>query len=320
MRILLQIDGGAARGYLPVCALEAIEQELGKPILSVTDLMSGTSTGSIITGCLAAGVPVKQIKNMYEKKIPELFKGRFVLNPFRYFKGVFDRDKFVKALKSILEHYGTIDNKFRLYDIKNTTYMSTAYDLISDRTMFFKSDAVHDAYLSIVDVISWSALSAVYYFGKIKTIVSGKWRVFQDGGQGIKNCTLSDCLDEYEKRWPTEECLIISLGCGYSNKVNTLKEVEKWGVIDQIKAFLGQARNESTTDQVRRALDRANRNNKLSVFRIDLAMADKYLDFMFCDMTKLQDLSKKYNEGLKPLLAFLAQHSDHLKSRQLFFK
>lgn len=294
MKIILQIDGGAARGYLPLCALSKIENEIKKPIISVIDLMSGTSTGSIICGCLSAGIPVKSVKHMYEEKIPALFKPRFILNPFRYVKGVFDRSKFIAVLKSMFNTYSAIDKKNRMFDIRGTVYMSTAYDLVSDRTLFFKSDSLQDAYLSIIDVISWSALSAAYYFDKMTALVSGKWRVFQDGGQGIKNCTLMDCVDEYEQRWPNETCTIISLGCGYSKKVNTFNDVKTWGLIDQVKAFFGQARNESTKDQVRRALHRAERNPKLSVYRIDLGLEEKCLEFTFADINTLKILGDIY--------------------------
>ncbi len=49
-KALLAIDGGGIRGIIPLCALVALEQQIGKPAREVFSFMSGTSTGAIIVG------------------------------------------------------------------------------------------------------------------------------------------------------------------------------------------------------------------------------------------------------------------------------
>jgi patatin-like phospholipase/acyl hydrolase len=199
MKIIVQNDGGAARGLIELIGMHHIEQKVGIDFRKIAALFSGTSTGSLVCGCIAAGVSVFNLLITYTKYIPLLFKGRKFFNPRRWSKGVFDRKPFLKVINETLDKYAVKDNKKgrKLKDLVKP-YMSTAYDLVEERTMFFKSMMAKDAYLDLVDVMSWSALSAANYFGAIDAVIREVWHRFQDGGQGIKNCTLLDCIDECE--------------------------------------------------------------------------------------------------------------------------
>lgn len=298
MKIIVQVDGGAARGYLPLVAMEWLESATKISFNSRTDLLCGTSTGSIICGSLAAGVTASELRRTYEEKTPYLFKKRFILNPFRWAKGMFDRKKFINVINHTLDKYA-IKQRGDTRKLKNldNTYMSTAYDLVDEHTMFFKSDASKDAYLDLTDVIAWSALSAAGYFGAIDAQIAGKWHRFNDGGQGVKNCTLLDCIDETEIRgWDKEECIIISFGCGYPKRGRNYKYVKKWGTFRQAWDYIfgGQTREEVTYDQVRRALARSDRKDNLHIFRLDMELPEKVLDFGYRNVSELHRLSKEY--------------------------
>ena len=54
---ILQIDGGGIRGIIPSVICAAIEERKGEPISRLFDMISGTSTGAILGGALAAGIP-----------------------------------------------------------------------------------------------------------------------------------------------------------------------------------------------------------------------------------------------------------------------
>lgn len=70
---ILSLDGGGIRGALSLGYLQRIEDILrkqngDKPDFTLSDyfdLIGGTSTGSIIASCLATGMKVADIKNMY---------------------------------------------------------------------------------------------------------------------------------------------------------------------------------------------------------------------------------------------------------------
>lgn len=57
--VVLSIDGGGIRGLVPAIVLEALENEIGQPINTFVDLLSGTSTGGILAIGLSTGVKAK---------------------------------------------------------------------------------------------------------------------------------------------------------------------------------------------------------------------------------------------------------------------
>ena len=73
-KALLAIDGGGIRGIIPLCALLELEKQTGKPARETFSFISGTSTGAIITGGLAVGMPVTQLLDMYQQLGPQVFR------------------------------------------------------------------------------------------------------------------------------------------------------------------------------------------------------------------------------------------------------
>ena len=150
-----------------------------------------------------------------------------ITNPFytRVFKPKFDREPFIKKFNQIMATatpYKKPD--VTIGDIPNSIlFMATAYNLCSYKTEFVKSDDPNCFGLKLSDVITWSALSAAFYFGKVDApdyqwifrdsdTPPGKKNipprlplktgaVFQDGGQGTQNCTLAFALTEIFSRW-----------------------------------------------------------------------------------------------------------------------
>jgi len=69
---ILALDGGGIRGALTLGFLEKMEAELRSQhanenllLSDYFDLIGGTSTGSIIAGCLAIGMDVAEVKKKY---------------------------------------------------------------------------------------------------------------------------------------------------------------------------------------------------------------------------------------------------------------
>src|ERR1700730_14760528 len=73
LRRILSIDGGGIRGIIPVCALAALEQQLGKPVRECFDFFAGTSTGALVAACLAAGIPAHRILGLYTHLCGKIF-------------------------------------------------------------------------------------------------------------------------------------------------------------------------------------------------------------------------------------------------------
>ena len=65
-------------------------------------MISGTSTGAILGGALAAGVPAAKVRDLYLNDGPALFDPRFFLNPKRWLEGKYDRKKFREKIGAVI--------------------------------------------------------------------------------------------------------------------------------------------------------------------------------------------------------------------------
>jgi patatin-like phospholipase/acyl hydrolase len=259
-RKILQIDGGGLKGVIPAVVLDNFEKVIGKPCCKIFDLITGTSTGAIIGGALAAGItPASEIRRMYVQEGPKLFTPRVPLVPFAgiLFGGSkYDRKPFIEKIKAFTGN--------KRMDQAETLFMATTMNLCSGRTHFIYSNDKYEGCFYIWQVVSWSALSAPAYFGKINepdffwddflpggTVVEDiAGGVFQDGGQGINNCTLGAAtVASIAKRWFDEEVIILSLGCGDYHKTVPYARAAKTGLIGQVTDYLSQARNEAAIMQ-----------------------------------------------------------------------
>ena len=71
---ILALDGGGARGIYPAQVLANLERELGVDSKECFDLIVGTSTGAIIGGAAAVGIPMAEIVGLFEVKAPLIFR------------------------------------------------------------------------------------------------------------------------------------------------------------------------------------------------------------------------------------------------------
>ena len=74
---ILALDGGGARGIYSAQVLSGLEQTLGTPVGKCFDLIAGASTGSIIAGAAAIGVPMTEIVQLFEKEAPRVFQKKW---------------------------------------------------------------------------------------------------------------------------------------------------------------------------------------------------------------------------------------------------
>lgn len=305
MKRVLVIDGGGLKGIIPAFVVEAIEKKEGKPCHELFDLICGTSTGSVIGGVLAAGCKGSTVRKLYCETVPKLFTPRNRFNPFTWSKPEkYDRDPF-------MEEIGKYSNYCSLQDVK-TLFLTTAFNLCSGRTHFIHSDDRTENFYALNHVISWSALSAALYFGKIQAksfawksykpggeVVSKTGAVFQDGGQGTQNSPVVVAMIEAIGRWKDESIEIVSLGCGDQDMTVDYNKAAKSGIIKQVTGFFGQARGESSKMQYLGAalLDKYWAN--LEFRRLNVAIPAKYdkLDgrkFVDEYMTLGSKLAEKY--------------------------
>lgn len=274
---ILQIDGGGIRGIIPAYVLTTIENKMNKPIHEIFDLITGTSTGAILGGCLAVGCKAQDVLSTYVGSGKHLFHKRSLLNPRNWFRETYDRQPFLKMLDSFVGRKYMSDCLTKL--------IITAFGCCAQKTQFIKSTNKDDYSTPIATAIAWSALSAVKYFGPIKA-PNYSWEqrkpdmeyyhkmgeVFQDGGQGINNCTLGyDIFEILANNWE-EDVFILSLGTGTYYKDHSYKEESHQGIISQIIDFFPQARDEATNNFIDGTLFISKRRPNFKFCRIDVGI------------------------------------------------
>ncbi len=80
---ILALDGGGIRGVYGAHVLARLEDTLSVPVGERFDLITGTSTGSILAGAASVTVPMETLVGLFESQADRIFsRRRFSLFPF----------------------------------------------------------------------------------------------------------------------------------------------------------------------------------------------------------------------------------------------
>lgn len=159
-RRILSCDGGGIRGIITLRCLEALEQRFG-PIARHFHMVAGTSTGALIAGALAHGIPVARLIELYTTRRKEIFSSTFLgfLHPLA---NKYDRNDLRRVLK---EFFGDR----RLAELEHDITI-TAVDTVRAETTYFSSfvlpgGARHGSYrqVRLRDAIQASASAPTYF-------------------------------------------------------------------------------------------------------------------------------------------------------------
>ena len=205
---ILSIDGGGIKGILPAQILAEVEADLckGQSISSYFDMITGTSTGGILSIGLTANIKARNLLSMYLDRGSDIFpkKGNALLSPF---STIHDR----KALESIVREtlgtrkFGEANTRLcipSLYDQGEPVMRKTAHhpDYKKDHAREMASVALETS-------------AAPLFLGGYKE----SEEVFLDGGLFINNPIMAavvDALACYEIS--RHQIKVLSLGCGFT--------------------------------------------------------------------------------------------------------
>jgi uncharacterized protein len=233
-RNILTIDGGGIKGIIPAYVCYEIEKQTGKKINELFDLISGSSTGSILGAGLAVGIPAETMLNMYINHGKDIFKKRIKwFRPWEYLTTPkYNREIIIDFLNN---NYG---HNTKITDINKTKFISTAYDIINRKYEFFTS--YQDRYKNrrLVDIVLYS-MSAIYYFGKTFDPIINTF--YSDGAMSLfASTSVITAIETPKLGWLDDDKYILNLGCGYSvDKELTIQSVKNWrNLRDVINIFL----------------------------------------------------------------------------------
>ena len=220
---ILALDGGGTRGVYSAQVLACIEELNGAPLREQFDLIAGTSTGSIIAGAAAAGIPMSRVVKLFEKESPRIFKRRR-LGSF-HIRSKYSR----RSLEQVVRSYVS---DLTLGEIA-TPLMIMSSDISTGGVHVFKSrylkdlgqPYVRDAGVVLSDAILASCAAPTYF----DPVPVGDLRL-ADGGLWANNpsmIALTEALSKFGRS--VEQLRILSIGTGRS--VNLYSENRLWGLI-----------------------------------------------------------------------------------------
>lgn len=238
---ILSIDGGGIRGVYPSHLLQCIEERLKIDLFENVDMITGTSTGSIIAAGIASKISTSQITRMYVDHGDKIFKKKRFLFPGRKIKNmlqpmiqsVYRSDYLYKILSEIFQEstLGNISIPLLLpaTDIGNgcVHVLKSAYsqEFTRDNSVLLK-----DAVLS--------SCAAPTYFDP-HPISS---YLLADGGLWANNPSLAAVIDAQKRLGINiQDIRVLSIGTGSSTTMYGTTHRPKWGFINgwRHKDFIG---------------------------------------------------------------------------------
>ena len=220
---ILSLDGGGARGIYSAQVLAGIEQETGAPVREHFDLIAGTSTGSIMAGAAAVGIPMAGVVELFKKEAPHIFRKRR-LGSF-HIRSKYSRRPLEQVVRSCV-------SDLTLGEV-STPLMIMGSDISTGGVHVFKSRYLKDLgepYVRDADVVLSDAIlascAAPAYFDPVTV---GDF-LLADGGLWANNPSIIALTEAVSKfRRSVEQVRILSIGTGHS--VNLYSQNRLWGLI-----------------------------------------------------------------------------------------
>ena len=220
---ILALDGGGTRGVYSAQVLSCIEQETGAPVREHFDLIAGTSTGSIIAGAAAVGIPMSGVVKLFEKESPRIFRRRW-LGSF-HMRSKYSRRSLEQVIRSCV-------SDLTLGEV-STPLMITSSDISTGGVHVFKSrylkdlgePYIRDAEVALRDAILASCAAPAYF----DPVPVGDF-LLADGGLWANNPSIIALTEAISKfRRLVEQVRILSIGTGHS--VNLHSQNRLWGLM-----------------------------------------------------------------------------------------
>lgn len=246
---ILSIDGGGVRGIIPSIFLDHLRKELDRsgnttPFYELFDIISGTSTGSLISLMLIK--PPKDftdserltlLMDLYENKTKLIFpQAKYEI--LQLIKQFFRPKYSGKPLKILLRQ------NFKNLTLEDslTNLIVPTYDMAAMKPFLFKHNRAirdtNDSNFFLKDV-GLASSAAPTYLPPIntKSITTGQSYCFVDGGVFCNNPSLCAYTDA-KKLYPNaKKYLIVSLGTGNYTRTYNCKKIKKWGVFGWMNPF-----------------------------------------------------------------------------------
>jgi patatin-like phospholipase/acyl hydrolase len=269
-RRILSIDGGGVRGLIPAIALAALERVTGRPAREAFDFVAGTSTGALIAGAVATGIPADRVVSLYLEQAPRLFCRVPLLSTVRRLVAgeMYDVRRLHDLIRDALGEVRAAD--WTLNDVPGDILV-TAKGLQDGHQWYFVKDrpgtnTARTGDLGLADCLTASAAAPTYFEPwTVRGLESAGPMV--DGGIGVAgNPVYQACVEAflYSRGYQPQETIIVSLGTGHFFDRARPTWLYPW--LGWILAELLRSPGEQQTELVDRHFPRA------SFYRVDVRL------------------------------------------------
>ena len=317
---ILAIDGGGMRGIIPAKILTHIENEVGKKIAEMFDLIVGTSTGGLIAAAAVTknkqGKPkftAEEIANIYTKHGAEIFEKSF-LREATSVKGAFEERYDHDALEKILgEYLGNATLKDCFKDI-----VMPSYDIELREPYFFKTRRANESpdrnhYLR--DAVRATSAAPTYFEpAPVWSLQDPEptRRVLVDGGVFVNNPAMCALAEAISLKNELDDILLLSLGTGGLDEKIAYKEAKNWGYASWARPLIDvmmDGNADATDYHLNQLLPGLDKPEKQRYFRFDIAFGkdgpDKLDDASPENIAKLEEKAEEIIQNRKKELGHL---------------
>jgi len=233
---VLALDGGGLRGVFTGRLLERIV-ESEPAFLSRTDLIAGTSTGAILAVGLAMGKSPAEIRQLYEREGPKIFREssfESVVNPWNLFHAKYATKPRLDALTGMFGDttLGQLPKKVLIssFDLDSAIGPCSKPGQATWKAKFFENydHDGSDVSEKAVDVVMRSSAAPLYF---------PIYQNFVDGGVVANNpamCALAQALNKDTGNQPLQNIRLLSIGTTanreYIESMNGDWGLTSWGL------------------------------------------------------------------------------------------
>ncbi|ACF14743.1 Patatin [Chloroherpeton thalassium ATCC 35110] len=241
---ILSIDGGGIRGIIPAIVLTEIERITNKPIAKLFDLIAGTSTGGMLG--LALTKPDQDGKPYYSaQELISLYEveGTTIFSNSVWYRipaiGNLTEEKYkVQGLEHVLNEYlGET-----MLSEAMTNLLVSSYEIERRIPFFFKSVRAKEFvdYDFPMKIVARATSAAPTYFKPLKLHTQGlqEYYALVDGSVFANNPAMCAFVEAKSMFPDAEDFLMVSLGTGDVNFVQTYQDDKGWGLIQWAEPLL----------------------------------------------------------------------------------
>jgi len=276
---ILSIDGGGIRGLVPLTVLYVLTKRTGIPVYKMFDIITGTSTGAIIAGMLAIGIPIEEIINFYMGTESKKIFSKGIFNKIGVYCPKYDNRNIEEVLQNAL--------KGKTFKDCLTNLVIPADDWANRQGRIFSSFEARTQDIELWQAIRSSSAAETYF----KAYNYNNESAFFDGGLYGNNPTDIAIVEAVKcLNIKIDDLFIVSLGTGTLVEKMAPKEIEKFWWNDFAKHLIPEIMDRITS--------------KTHDLLSKILKKDKYFRLQFdCpeEFEKMDNVDDKNLQGLKNL-------------------